>query len=688
MEVDDNNWNSKLLELIADSFPQFKFPEVEYEEKTKSDGSIDFNARIKLLGQSFNSGPLKSKEEALESVSAIAYEVIKEFNALVFSETNSSLKCEALSSLFRPLQDEAKRVASTVSQEALRSVSEIKNRLIEVENEKINQKVKTKSEKIVEKMQGTVQIEKNEPAKVSKIEEYEDEVDEGTRSAGISLSPLKIEQPKKEQQEVKERKTVIGAPIPAFYEFVEKQSSNDMIVFDDYNKGHFFGSRLRWGKRYWVSPAEFKQKKDARNYAAVMACIECFGEGFTFEGIDPRMYYNWTRESVRQASDSYSFADSDELLSEENNKISRESTVDPSKLKVEPLADGRKFTSVLNEICQKLRMTPPNYQIASVNTLTNYYVCTVRNFHDLPQIESVPFTKKNESKEDAAGKIYYILKQKGIVDEASRIIGRMKAFELAAQGKVPVPPLAKEPVIERGNVPLSTSNRRIPSTSDDQLSTRIPKNESYPQMMNNVNVAIPSVNKPPAPIQVPVMNPMSIHPSHAAAASMMPMMMMMSQMTQQSQQPGQPAPFDPIMIQSFMEMSRQWQAFLAWQQQQPQQQKVTVPNYSPESLTDAYEHYRGSPHESQHDNRSSHSNHTPAEYPHHPSSEYSHNPSGEYNNYQLAEYNRDHRETRRDYRNIYRPGREQSPTDPRRSREVDGEYSARKRSYEESRRKK
>ncbi|TEB19491.1 hypothetical protein C9890_0204 [Perkinsus sp. BL_2016] len=425
--VDRSTSESILIKLFSDSFPQFNFPHVKYTENTETDGSLTYSACIKLLGQNFNSGPKPSKELALEAVSSVAYEVVKEFRQLVLLETDSSLGCESLSSLFRPLKEEAVKVAKTVSQEAIRSVSIINSRLVEVENEKINMKVKAKNDKIVEKMQlptsaliesrriepvpvEMAKIEMEPSSQIAKSSETDSKFQETKPSASppthsdpnIRLSPLNISEndanvPKKTATE---RKTNIGAPIPAFYEFVEKQSSTEPIIFDDFIKGANYGCRLRWGQKSWVAPAEHRQKKDAHNLAAVMACIELFGEGFTFEGVDPRIYVKWSRESVRKASDRYIFATSDELLAQES--LNPPEPVDSSKLTVEPLSDGRKFTSVINEICQKMRFTPPNYQVSSVNALTNYYICTVKNFHDLPPMESLPFTKKNEAKEDTA----------------------------------------------------------------------------------------------------------------------------------------------------------------------------------------------------------------------------------------------------------------------------------------------
>ena len=61
----------------------------------------------------------------------------------------------------------------------------------------------------------------------------------------------------------------------------------------------------------------------------------------SYEGVDPRIYYKWTRESVRQASDRYSFGSSDELLDRGNSKQAE--PVDLSNIKIEPLSNGRKY---------------------------------------------------------------------------------------------------------------------------------------------------------------------------------------------------------------------------------------------------------------------------------------------------------------------------------------------------------
>ena len=633
IEADASKGNYELLlELLAASFPHFKLPQIEYEEKSQENGRLQYCARMKLLGQTFSSNPsATSKNEALESCSALAYEVIREFNQLILEADDTEIsKCEALSSMFRPLKDEAMKVAANPTQEALRSVTEIQNRLIEVENEKIQHKVKSKSEKIIEKMQGTLQVENPEPVKISKIEpefqledprlkssNYSKTENKNSSPSGLSLSPLNIEEKKKftltlpekgtEKEGEKElnaespvsgnvtksSKTNNGAPIPAFYEFVDKQSSQDSIVFDDFQKGNYFGCRLRWGKKFWVAPAEHRQKRDARNYAAVMACIESFGEGFIFEAIDPRIYSTWTRESVRKSSDRYSFADSDELLAGDDSKYENKALVDSNAIKIEPLPDGRRFTSVINEICQKMRFTPPNYQVASVNSLTHYYVCTIRNFHDLPPVESLPFIKKNESKEDAAGRVYYLLKQKGVVDAANRIIGKQRIFEsLEFRNKqINLPSMPEIPV-------RSVTSTVSAITSDGFPHPHTNENSNYSRPSahnhNSMNLNIPPhfshpsnshVNSPPMP-QIPMnMNMMSMLPM----MSMMPMMM-----NQTLNSNGNSQQFDSQSMQNFeamMAMTRQFQAFLVWQQQQQQGiQSPDTQDYASYSHSSAQSH--------------------------------------------------------------------------------------------------
>lgn len=666
----ENVVSENLIKILADSFPQFKFPQVHYEERTEVDGKISYFAKIKLLGQVFSSGPQVSQKAALDEVCSLAYEVIKEFRHLVLLQTDSSLGCESLSSLIAPLKEEANQVAQSLTQTALRSVSAINNRLIEVENEKMNLKVKAKNDKIIGQMQTSVTSETPEPVKMPKLDhtliidekssvsrsseaadvklqksvkikepstQSTEFSEQQTESSIIRLSPLKISE---ESPIVRDRKTNIGAPIPAFYEYVEKQSSSEPIVFDDFTKGPYFGCRLRWGKKVWVAPAEHRQKKDAHNLAAVMACVELFGEGFVYEGVDPRIYVKFTRESVRKLAEKYVFAMSDELLAGHSNAF--DDSTDVTNLKVEPLADGRKFTSLVNEICQKMRFTPPNYQVSSVNALTNYYVCTVKNFYNFPQIESLPFTKKNEAKEDSAGRIYHLLKQKGIIDEANRIISRQKAYELSNQST---------------------------HTHDREYKRN---NVSPPPVIPQQ-----SFNVPPATMAPPVQPPGNMNMN---TMQMFPMFMM-SQMSQQSQMQGA-APFDQQMMKNFEEMMKQWQAFLAWQQQQQQQ---SVPNGLQQSTQQQSQdqqyhgqHYQGHQYQGQQHQRDQHQQRD-LHYQGEQHQQYHHNANMSRHGYPAS--NQRNPQNHSNYNN--NRDERQEPQDPRRN----GDSYSRKRNYEESRRR-
>jgi hypothetical protein len=168
--------------------------------------------------------------------------------------------------------------------------------------------------------------------------------------------------------------------------------------------------------------------------AALMACVELFGaEGYRYEGIDSSSYRSWTRASIRTECEKYIFATSEELIRSRHDSIDRadekapviDQTSSPSpaaSLKpVDPLPNGKKYLSELNQLCQKLNWPLPVFYYASVNTVNNYFVCCVRGFHDLPPMESAPFTKKNLAKEDVAGRIYLRLKERGFMEEANRI---------------------------------------------------------------------------------------------------------------------------------------------------------------------------------------------------------------------------------------------------------------------------
>lgn len=546
----------RLIKLSAEYFPNIKEPVIEFESSTDTSGEVNHRASMRLLGQLYSSPYFGSKEEASEYLCDIATEVLKQFNRLVLLKTSVNCRNDPLFSIFESLKLEAEKVCESPSHSALRLVSSIKNRLIDAENEQIEKKIKDKAESIQEKMMKNT-LPANEIASMKR----------GNVQVEESLILEKVEPSPKRLNNEALGSMNIGAPIPALFEFAEKQMSKESILYDDFVKGINFGCRIVWGKKFWVAPAIHRQKKEARNYAAVMACVELFGEGFIYEGIDPDLYRDWTRDYVRSVSDKYSFATSDELLNEVPNvlteKYDSDLVFDFSNIKIEPLSDGKKFLSVVNEICQKMRFTPPNYVVSSVNSLTNYYVCSVKNFHDLPHIESSTFTKKNDAKEDAAGKIYHLLKMKGIIDEASRIVGTRF-----------------RPLIVTGN---TMSDLSCAVTVNNK-----PEVRNIPIINHPADHTSPSYNAqspPPVPCitSPPDMNNQFMNP--------MMQMFMMSQVMQNqnntisSNASGSPS-MPPPNFEAMMEMTRQWQAFLAWQQQQQQQKQQSSCNFSEKSPED------------------------------------------------------------------------------------------------------
>ena len=93
------------------------------------------------------------------------------------------------------------------------------------------------------------------------------------------------------------------SPISLLMDHNQKLRNSPPIIWKEFSSNGLFGCGLHWGSRFWVTPTEYTRKKGARIMAALMACIEIFGNRFIFEGIDLNKYESWTKESVRKMSD-------------------------------------------------------------------------------------------------------------------------------------------------------------------------------------------------------------------------------------------------------------------------------------------------------------------------------------------------------------------------------------------------
>ncbi len=352
--------------------------------------------------------------------------------------------------------------------------------------------------------------------------------------------------------------TMLPDPITIIYEYAEKSGLKKPVLFEDYRCQQFFGCCLEWNGRFWVSPADFRTKKDAHMRAALMACVELFGgEGYRFEGIDSSIYRSWTRASIRTECEKYIFATSSELLrprrpssqsmieqqqqhdnqddsSDTNSSTTGTASSNIPTTPLEPLPNGRKYLSELNQLCQKLSWPLPVFSYASVNAVNNYFVCCVRGFFDLPLMESAPFTKKSSAKEDVAGRIFLRLKERGLIEEAHRAYQeKRRALDAKANG------VSRS---QGGYTSHSVSHNASQSASQYAPSQYSSASSQYAssQHASSQHVSSPSLQSlPPMPLPMPAA---SVIPNTNAPMALMQMMSMMpllsTMMTQASQNPA------------------------------------------------------------------------------------------------------------------------------------------------------
>lgn len=93
------------------------------------------------------------------------------------------------------------------------------------------------------------------------------------------------------------------SPISLLMEQSQKHRDAPAIVWQEFNNNDCFGCKVSFGDKFWIAPAKYSRKKEARTMAALMACTELGGDKILFENIELEKYESWTKESVRKFSD-------------------------------------------------------------------------------------------------------------------------------------------------------------------------------------------------------------------------------------------------------------------------------------------------------------------------------------------------------------------------------------------------
>lgn len=168
--------------------------------------------------------------------------------------------------------------------------------------------------------------------------------------------------------------------------------------FEFFNNRGLYGCKLTFQKQDFITNAKFTKKQDAKKHAAYLAVKALFGENFitNFPVLDNQE----SNASKFVFGSTVEFPTSDPSIQEDRTLL--------KPFNRPPLPGGQKYVSVVNEICQRLHINPPDYIFSTSNTISSIYVCLVENFMGA-RYQSAPFNKKINAKEDVASRIYDFL---------------------------------------------------------------------------------------------------------------------------------------------------------------------------------------------------------------------------------------------------------------------------------------
>lgn len=213
------------------------------------------------------------------------------------------------------------------------------------------------------------------------------------------------------------------SPITVLMEYSQKNRNTSPFVWNEFSENGLFGCRIQWGDKFWVAPAEYSRKKEARTIVAIMACIEIFDDCFIFENVNIDSsddYKSWTKDSVRKMSDEYERkrlatseknSDSDKVLKSSANISSKSELPANVVASNDPSSSERPFVAIVNEMCQKLRIPLPEYECFSEKCGSiQKFRCSVSNLSGFPDFRSNAMSSKREAKNEIANQIYDCLK--------------------------------------------------------------------------------------------------------------------------------------------------------------------------------------------------------------------------------------------------------------------------------------
>jgi len=93
------------------------------------------------------------------------------------------------------------------------------------------------------------------------------------------------------------------SPVSLLLELSQRNSVASNVKWEELCKNGLFGYKVDYNNKFWIVPAEYSRKKEAKTMVALMACTELIGDNILFESIELKKYESWTKASVRKDSD-------------------------------------------------------------------------------------------------------------------------------------------------------------------------------------------------------------------------------------------------------------------------------------------------------------------------------------------------------------------------------------------------
>lgn len=213
------------------------------------------------------------------------------------------------------------------------------------------------------------------------------------------------------------------SPVSLLLELSQRIQGGPAIIWDEFSHDGLFGCRVNFGDKFWIVPAEYSRKKEARAMVALMACIELIDDNLLFENVKLEKYESWTKTYVREKSDElariYYNLEKDKILltnppcQKQDSVIAK--PVIPSTF---PTCDDEavSYVALVNEVCQRRQINSPIYNVTAVNVgAIPKFRCHVENFSESPDISSAIMPSKRFAKNDAAKQIYEHMQLNGKV---------------------------------------------------------------------------------------------------------------------------------------------------------------------------------------------------------------------------------------------------------------------------------